>query len=205
MTSDYGDTRLPDRFWDKVEVVAEASTYPGPCWIWTRSATSGGYGTWAYPLRSDKSTSHRIAWTCLVADIPAGLQIDHLCRVTFCCNPDHLEPVTAKVNVLRSESPAAVAARRSTCVRGHPYSEKNTRIVAQGHRRCKECEKANAATQRSSRSPQQIEKDRLESQIRGKLWFANLSDEDRAARRRRNKINQRRYYERKMERQKRDQ
>jgi hypothetical protein len=34
--------------------------------------------------------------------IPDGLQLDHLCRVRCCVNPNHLEPVTAKENTLRS-------------------------------------------------------------------------------------------------------
>jgi len=30
-----------------------------------------------------------------------GLELDHLCRVTSCVNPDHLEQVTKQVNLLR--------------------------------------------------------------------------------------------------------
>jgi hypothetical protein len=33
--------------------------------------------------------------------IPDGLVIDHLCRVSLCVNPDHLEAVTEAVNVQR--------------------------------------------------------------------------------------------------------
>jgi len=34
--------------------------------------------------------------------IPEGLQLDHLCGVRPCLNPDHLEPVTQTENILRS-------------------------------------------------------------------------------------------------------
>jgi hypothetical protein len=34
--------------------------------------------------------------------IPDGLELDHLCEQVSCIRPDHLEPVTHAVNVLRS-------------------------------------------------------------------------------------------------------
>ena len=33
--------------------------------------------------------------------VPEGMQLDHLCRVPGCVNPDHLEPVSAAENVRR--------------------------------------------------------------------------------------------------------
>ena len=33
--------------------------------------------------------------------VPAGMVLDHLCGVRWCCNPDHLEPVTPAENVRR--------------------------------------------------------------------------------------------------------
>lgn len=33
--------------------------------------------------------------------IPVGLDLDHLCRVRSCVNPDHLEPVTRAENLRR--------------------------------------------------------------------------------------------------------
>lgn len=33
--------------------------------------------------------------------VPAGLQLDHICRNRRCVNPDHLEPVTQAINVQR--------------------------------------------------------------------------------------------------------
>jgi hypothetical protein len=35
--------------------------------------------------------------------IPAGLHLDHLCRVRDCVNPEHLEPVTNAENLRRGD------------------------------------------------------------------------------------------------------
>lgn len=37
----------------------------------------------------------------LVEPVPAELQLDHLCRVTSCVNPMHLESVTRSENLKR--------------------------------------------------------------------------------------------------------
>jgi hypothetical protein len=54
--------------------------------------------------------------------VPAGLELDHLCRQRDCINPDHLQPVTTAVNSRRGRQAklgwsgafAVRAARRST-------------------------------------------------------------------------------------------
>ncbi len=38
-----------------------------------------------------------------VGPIPDGLDIDHLCLNTVCCNPTHLEPVTRDENSRRAQ------------------------------------------------------------------------------------------------------
>lgn len=72
----------------------------GDCWIWQRTKNSAGYGTMS--LHGKKQYVHRLLWTLLVGEIPDGLEIDHLCKQTACCNPDHLEPVAPRVNKQRS-------------------------------------------------------------------------------------------------------
>ena len=73
------------------------------CWIWTgASVNSRGprYGT--YRLSNGKAKkAHRMIYESLKGLIPVGLELDHLCRNTLCVNPEHLEPVTHKVNVQR--------------------------------------------------------------------------------------------------------
>jgi hypothetical protein len=74
------------------------------CWEWTGARTRGGYGYFwlgvaAYP-------AHRVAYATVVGAIPAGLDLDHLCRVRHCVNPRHLEPVTRSENIRRAKAAA---------------------------------------------------------------------------------------------------
>lgn len=108
---------LPARFWDKVE---PATDDPAGCWLWTAGLNTKGYGT--AHLLGKKYLAHRAAYTCLVGDIPPGLQIDHLCRVRNCVNPAHLEPVTNQVNADRG-----ARATQTHCRRGHEMAGDNLR------------------------------------------------------------------------------
>ena len=48
--------------------------------------------------------SHRFAYELLVGPIPAGLVLDHLCRVRNCCNPAHLLTGTHSDNIVDAYS-----------------------------------------------------------------------------------------------------
>jgi len=76
------------------------------CWEWQGARNHYGYG--ALWLRGQVVYAHRLAFEHFVGPIPAGLQLDHLCRNRACVNPDHLEPVTQAENVRRG-----AAARRA--------------------------------------------------------------------------------------------
>lgn len=67
-----------------------------PCWIWQLGLNEKGYGSChRYGLHT---RAHRIAYEAFVGPIPPGHEIDHLCYVPACANPDHLEAVTPEVN-----------------------------------------------------------------------------------------------------------
>jgi hypothetical protein len=73
--------------------------YGTPCWIWQLDHSYDGYGRkW---LGSRRVHAHRWTYEQHVGPIPEGLQLDHLCRVRNCVNPDHLEPVTPRENTRR--------------------------------------------------------------------------------------------------------
>lgn len=66
------------------------------CWEWGRCKDQWGYG-----LIKDGGKMrrvHRVSYEMWFGDIPAGLEIDHLCYVRHCLNPDHLEAVTGREN-----------------------------------------------------------------------------------------------------------
>jgi hypothetical protein len=97
--------------WSKIQAV-------GSCWIWTGYVNSYGYGKAWYGGKM--VFSHRVVYELARGPIPVGLEIDHLCRNRSCVNPDHLEAVTHRENVLRGVGPSAVRAQKSSCQNGHP-------------------------------------------------------------------------------------
>lgn len=90
--------------------------YASPCWLWQLSLNPRGYArgeVTGYSRRSVKV--HRAAFEVFVGQIENGLEIDHLCRVTACVNPSHLEPVTPTENKRRQ---AKARQRKMAATRG---------------------------------------------------------------------------------------
>lgn len=118
----------PDAVADRI-IVDEVSE----CWVWTGARNPAGYGIYNRGGGSGTVLVHRFMYARLVGTIPPGLHLDHLCYIRSCCNPAHLEPVTA------AENNARARARRTHCRRGHPYSGTNLYVAPDGERQCRTC------------------------------------------------------------------
>jgi hypothetical protein len=135
------------RFWAKVDLRGKDE-----CWMWLASKCNG-YGQFAAPsVRRGPLRAHRVAYTLLIGPIPDGLTLDHLCHDPktceggptcphrACVNPDHMDPVTLGVNVMRGQTIAATNAAKTHCDRGHEFTRENTMLARKGKRRnCRTC------------------------------------------------------------------
>lgn len=101
------------------------------CWEWLGYRTKKGYGRCVRGGR--RWRVHRLVWTELRGEIPAGMVIDHLCRNPACCNPDHMEVVRPGENVRRGMG----AAMKTHCKEGHPLDG----VRPSGARFCRTCAK----------------------------------------------------------------
>ncbi len=113
------------------------------CWLWT-GCRSNGYGQLHWKAKN--LPAHRLSYEAFVGPIPAGLQIDHLCRVHACVNPAHLEPVTQRENSRRGVAGDVNGGRqraKTHCPQGHPYEGENLFVRKNGKRDCRECSNTN--------------------------------------------------------------
>jgi hypothetical protein len=70
------------------KVRVEERDHPTPCWIWTGYRDPWGYPQIKYAGRA--AWAHRVAFLAFNGQLPAGLEVDHLCHNPSCINPDHL-------------------------------------------------------------------------------------------------------------------
>lgn len=131
---------LEEYFWAHVDKDGPIPVHRpelGPCWIWKGTITSHGYACIQY--NGVTMQAHVFAHELLIGPAPTddlkNTQRDHLCKNKACPNPWHLEIVTRRENILRSDSPTAINARKEVCDKGHDA------LISRpdGKRRCAEC------------------------------------------------------------------
>lgn len=151
------DQQALSRFWAKVNKT-------DTCWSWTGSTDQYGYGQ--FWVNGRRYAVHRLSYLMAHGDIPKGLVVDHLCHGwdanckaegnwchhRACVNPEHLEAITHRENLLRGHGVSGEAARRTYCPHGHPYDEANTYFNG-GTRRCRACREARKAAERTVLPP----------------------------------------------------
>ena len=124
---------VKDRIFDGVSMEPTSG-----CWLWTKYCNRLGYGMFDVPGRG-MNPVYRISYEIFKGAIPAKFDIDHLCRNTGCVNPDHLEAVSHRENILRGIGPTAINALKTHCLKGHPLTPDNLRPSLRNERACKEC------------------------------------------------------------------
>lgn len=107
----------------------------GPCLLWM-AGRDAKYGVFWFEGRLVKA--HRWAWEQENGPVPEGLDLDHLCRVTLCVRPSHLEPVTRRENLARGRH-ANQNTGKTVCVHGHDLTPENTYRYSNGKRACRTC------------------------------------------------------------------
>ena len=139
-----------ERFWSRVQKT-------DGCWLWTAGKNNNGYG-W-FKVNGKMVLAHRFSYELHIGPIPEGLVLDHVkargCTNRTCVNPAHLEPVTIGENTRRGDSGRIGGERQRSkthCLKGHEYSEKNTRIRPDGSRLCRECHRIQEAAVRKTKS-----------------------------------------------------
>lgn len=128
------DDPLPEEFRVQIDT-------SGDCWLWIGPLSESGYGWYRHEVHPQKRV-HRFAWESLVALIPPGMTIDHLCFVKRCVNPDHLRMVSRSENSKGGPLRTRKNKRMTECLQGHPFDEENTYVRPDGYRGCRKCHAA---------------------------------------------------------------
>lgn len=69
------------------------------CWIWSRYCDPNGYARIYNRDRKRVEWAHRYSYELHVGPIKPRHEIDHMCEVTNCVNPEHLQQVTKAEHV----------------------------------------------------------------------------------------------------------
>lgn len=122
--------------WKKVEKIENG------CWAWKGSRRDSGYGE--LERGGKRIMAHRFFYEFFKGKIREGLQIDHLCRNRACVNPDHLEAVSQRINVLRGYGVGGLNVRKTQCPNGHLLKGDNVWLrwgkrSTSWWRECREC------------------------------------------------------------------
>lgn len=99
-----GSKRIPDE-----EVWKHIKRNRQGCWVWQGRKNNRGYG-----VLGRRRYAHIVAYVLTFGEIPAGMEIDHLCFNPACIKPRHLEAVTSAENMRRRRLLV-----RGRCKRGH--------------------------------------------------------------------------------------
>jgi hypothetical protein len=98
------------------------------CWLWIKGKSAGYGKVWIkISGKAVQFMAHRLNYTVCVGVIPEELDLDHKCRNPACINPDHLEPVPHRENLMRGVRRGGEKfGRRDRCSKGHVYTSETS-------------------------------------------------------------------------------
>lgn len=150
MNMKFGDPRLPERFWKKVE-----RTEDNDCWIWVGAIKSQRTGNRRYATYThDGKQRQMVTVVTLVLDPDFDskkFRAYNTCENKYlCANPEHIATIS-----------------RSTCKNGHENTERNS------HNMCKQCKREGEKSRGSSPRPKKPKKP-----IEGFTVFGDKTSDD---------------------------
>lgn len=172
----------------EAQLILFANVLPNGCWEFTGYVSPSGYGQLGRNI-----PAHRVAWEVANGKpVPTGLHVDHQCHNLDpecvaddecahrrCVNPDHLEAVPPRTNLIRGKGFAGANAAATHCPAGHRYADGNIyyRPDRPG-RLCREC-RADSSRRQHARGRALV--DPLAPTIRAWAMAAGLPIADRGA------------------------
>ena len=123
-------------FIERDQAFFQARSIPEPnsgCWLWSGHVGKDGYAKVVF--RGRCSSASRVSYIAHHGEIDPGNEVDHLCHMPSCVNPDHLVSVSRAENCKRRKSNGYGA---RTCLRGHEIAGVDNR----GRSFCIECQRA---------------------------------------------------------------
>lgn len=105
------------------------------CWHWIAQIAPNGYGRLQMGTKAEYA--HRVSYTLHKGEIPEGMHVHHVCEVRQCVNPDHLQAITPRANLMASDTNARRNARKTHCLNGH--SLEDAWVRDNGARSCRQC------------------------------------------------------------------
>lgn len=118
--------------WGEHRWTVEDRGYETPCWIWLGAKKETGYGKAVWPISNKHVAAHRRSWIeAGNEDVPEGYELDHLCKVRSCVNPDHLRVVTHVENMLTATSTKMTAEKVREIRARYADGETQTALAAE--------------------------------------------------------------------------
>lgn len=106
--------------------LVEDRGYKTPCWIWQKYIDATGYGSMWF--EGVMRQAYRVFYEQKFGPLPEckppdWIELDHLCRVRACMNPDHVEPVTHAINMRRGAN-TKLSAEIILQIRASPFPQR---------------------------------------------------------------------------------